>query len=317
VASIVENSASNQYEFINLDGIQSLTRVLKAVHDQDPTGLATRLQSGSNGGSNGNGNGNSSDSSGSSSSTLLKKAIDKNSPAIVSNVCIALAHACHHQPLAQKRVCELDLFPYIIQTLLVHPYHSPVAGNACRCIATLTENNLDNQRVFLSLGQQKSPGSYLAGPHGQTTQHGQKDFEIIPLLFKTMTLHADDSTLHATVCWALANLVSGDPVLFAEDQLNVIATMLDKFKADERCCEYSCRLLGEVTRPTMRIPPVQHNMQTLPQQQEAGYKIILQNRHLLKTRTTVLATLRRLTTDHIHSNFVLSRTREIYSCLTT
>lgn len=139
------------------------------------------------------------------------------------------------QTASQRHVAELGLLPLLLAALSQHPRHSPVCGNACRCLATLTENHPANQTLLLS----------LPGPDADAVP------SVLRLLFDTLTAHASDCTLSTTVCWALSNLIANKEAVqkrcFGGAELTMIVAMLARFKREERCVEYCCRLLAELT----------------------------------------------------------------------
>ncbi|CAD7965975.1 unnamed protein product [Amoebophrya sp. A25] len=232
--------------------------------------------------------------------SLFERGIDY--AAIVSNVCIAVAHSCHR---SQKLHLPDALFSLIRQSLLIHPDHSPVVGNACRCIATVTENCRENQRKFLE----------LAGRGIGNVRGDQQDSGIISLLFAGMRAHAADVTLNTTVCWALANLVNAE-IGSGCDQSNVnvmheqalsleelqwIVGQLENFHTDERFAEYCCRLLGEITKgPTS----------------DRCSAAVARTRHALKRSTELVKLLVRIREASGTTPYVLARIKEVYQNLT-
>ncbi|CAD7936048.1 unnamed protein product [Amoebophrya sp. A120] len=146
--------------------------------------------------------------------TLLSCGLD--SAGIVSNVCIAIAHACHKNKNANPQH-QTPLFKLVLEALKsFHPEHGAVVGNACRCVATLTESSF-------ALGNAASPsptrGGPLANSHGKpgasrTSEQAESAElltnvfpELIFTLIKIMKRFSHDTTLNTTIFWALGNLV--------------------------------------------------------------------------------------------------------------
>jgi hypothetical protein len=154
------------------------------------------------------------------------------SPHVVTNTCVALAHIAHRHEAIQHTVRMCGGTAAVLNALMAYRGYTAVQAGVCRAVAVLTESNHQNQQAFLATSLPDGRGKVGA----------------IALL-----LHAiaeDEEALVTTACWALGNLITG--VVTALDDVRLlgglatIVSLLKRFEREGRACEYVCRLLAEL-----------------------------------------------------------------------
>lgn len=154
------------------------------------------------------------------------------SPHVVTNTSVALAHIAHRHEAIQCTARLCGGTDAVLNALLAYRGHAAVQGGVCRAVAVLTENNQQNQQAFLAAS--------LPDGHGKVGA--------IALL-----LHAvaeDEEALVTTACWALGNVIAGVATALDEVRtlggLATIVAVFKRFECEERACEYACRLMSEL-----------------------------------------------------------------------
>lgn len=160
------------------------------------------------------------------------------SPHVVSNASVAIAHIVHRHEQSQRATRSHGGIAIVLGALLAYRGHAAVQGGICRAIAVLAENNAANQKAFL---QARLPDGVVGSEASAVT-----------LLLQALANAKEDEALAVTSCWALANLVTSEP--FALEQvrqrggLETTVALLRCFAHEERPSEYLCRLLAELAR---------------------------------------------------------------------
>lgn len=155
---------------------------------------------------------------------------------VVGNACVAIAHIAHRHEPSQHAARSQGAVHLILGALLAYRGDVSVQIGVCRAIATLTERNAANQREFLAA----------------QLPDGEAETGAVALLLEALTFNPEKELLATTVCWALANLTSGNAEAMERVRtlhgLEVVVALLTRFAREERACEYICRLLNELTR---------------------------------------------------------------------
>jgi len=169
---------------------------------------------------------------------ILMRALEMcmQSPHVVANTCIAVAHLAYlHEP-SQRAARAQGGIMSMLRALLTFRGDGPVQGSICRAVAVLTEGPCKaTQQAFLAA----------------RVQEGDKETGAVTLLIQALRDLPQDAALVTTACWALANLVSDSPE--AIDHLCTIggaatAVMLLKgpVACQEHACEYLCRFIASI-----------------------------------------------------------------------
>lgn len=158
------------------------------------------------------------------------------SPHVVTNTCIALAHVAHRHEPSQEEARVRGCGRSILGALLAYRGQSAVQVGICRAIAVLVEALPSNQEAFL------------------VVRMPDRDSEVtaVSLLVQALSSPQQDETLATTACWALANLLVGSADALNEVRqvrgLHVAVSLLRRFSSEERPCEYLCRLIAALCR---------------------------------------------------------------------
>lgn len=158
-------------------------------------------------------------------------------PGVVSNACVAVAHMAHHHVATQRLARSEGCARAILDALAAYRGHGAVQGNVCRAVAELTEKNEANQQAFLA---ERLPDT------------GQESDAICLLLEALRAAKGEeDETLATTCCWALSNMTTGNPAALERVRsrrgAEALLETLRRFAQEERCCDYGCRLLADLT----------------------------------------------------------------------
>jgi len=160
------------------------------------------------------------------------------SPHVVSNASVAIAHVAHRHEKNQAAVRLKGGIQIVLGALLAYRGHAAVQGGICRTVAELADNNRQNQQALL---QTRIPDG-AAG----------REASAVSLLLQSISVAHEDESLATTACWALANLVASQPVAMEQVRqrrgLETVVALLRRFQHEERACEYLCRLLSELAR---------------------------------------------------------------------
>jgi hypothetical protein len=175
------------------------------------------------------------------------------SPHVVTNASVAVAHLAHRHEASQHAARAHGGVQVVLSALLAYRDHAAVQGGLCRAVAVLTENSQANQQAFLR----------AALPDGRQSEAG-----VITLLLEALSEAQEDEPLTTTACWALANLVAADPAAMEQVRqsggLHTVTARLRHFAQEERACEYICRLLAELARGGSRAAcRNRHELRTL------------------------------------------------------
>lgn len=158
------------------------------------------------------------------------------SPHVVSNACISVAHMAHRHEPSQHVARSRGGARQVLDALAAYRGHGAVQGNVCRAIAVLTESCPATQAAFLA---ERLPDASV-------------EMEAVGLLLQALASAAKDEYLATTACWALANLAAGNPEAVERVRAcrgpKVLMSSLEHLAREERACEYLCRLLAEIVR---------------------------------------------------------------------
>lgn len=164
------------------------------------------------------------------------------SPHVVTNACIAIAHVAHRHEPSQEEARQRGCARSILGALLAYRGHRAVQSGVCRAIAVLVEALPANQEAFLFVRMPDRDGEATA----------------VSLLMQALSVPQQDETLATTACWALANLAVGSADAMAEVRqlrgLHVALSLLRRFSREERPCEYLCRLIAGLCRGDAAAP---------------------------------------------------------------
>jgi hypothetical protein len=198
---------------------------------------------------------------------------------VVGNACMAIAFTAHQHEHIQSFARSQGAVETILDALLAYRGQSSVQIGVGRAIATLTEKNETNQEAFLAT---RLPDHCLGGKTGA-----------VALLVEVLGAEPDGEPLVTTVCWALSNLITGNPEAMDHVRqlhgLDAIVSLLRSFGKEERAVEYLCLVLIESVRGGSAA--AQRNRQEL---------------WSLGAKDAITA----MATHHAQSDFVLLRARE-------
>lgn len=199
------------------------------------------------------------------------------SPHVVSNACISVAHMAHRHEPSQHVAKAQGGARQVLDALAAYRGHGAVQGNVCRAIAVLTENCPTNQAAFLA---ERLPDATV-------------EMEAVGLLLQALASATKDEYLATTACWALANLAAGNPEATERVRAcqgpKVLMTALEHLAREERACEYLCRLLAEIARGDS--PAARDNRQEL-QSLGAPAAVAFMAKHHAQTQGFVLVRAR-------------------------
>jgi len=158
------------------------------------------------------------------------------SPMVVHNVGVAIAHVAHKHEPVKDAARQHGGVKVLVSALLAYRDHATVQGGVCRAIAVLADRNPANQTMFLTT----------------RLPDGDADACVITLLLQALVVALEDEPLATTASWALANLVASDPHTMQEVRhqqgLETVVALLRRYVDEERACEYLCRLVVELAR---------------------------------------------------------------------
>jgi hypothetical protein len=205
------------------------------------------------------------------------------SPHVVTNTSVALAHIAHRHEAVQEIARTCGGISAVLNALLAYRGQTAVQGGVCRAVAVLTENNRQNQQAFVSA----------------SLPDGSSKVGTIVLLLQCIA--EDDEALVTTACWALGNVIAGVPHALDEVRslggLATIVGSLKRFKREERASEYACRLLAELAL--------------------GGTAAALQNRNQLRSlgACEAISLAAKLHSDSKSQSFLLLRARDALQAL--
>lgn len=159
---------------------------------------------------------------------------------VVGNACTALAFIVKGREQSQRDARLQGAVQHILDALHAYSGDSSVQVGVCRAIAVLTDKNDINQEAFLEARL----------PDGDGAETGAVAL-LLQALGRTVGKH-EEEPLVTTMCWALSNLTRGNPAAMAHIRqlrgLNVVVSLLKRFEAEDRACEYLCLVLTELCR---------------------------------------------------------------------
>ncbi|CAE8742788.1 unnamed protein product [Polarella glacialis] len=215
---------------------------------------------------------------------ILLRALETclQSPHVVANACVAVAHLAYlHEP-SQRAARAQGGVVSIIGALLAYRGRGAVQGSICRAIAVLSEGPCSfNQQAFLA--------ARLPDGAGET--------DVVALLLQALHGAPEDPALVTTASWALANLVRESPEacerLRAQRGCETIVSLLNGPVArQERPCQYLCRLLGRLCEGGTQFAHARRNRITLLSLGAADLIRILMTRHELSQGGEFLSSAR-------------------------